>query len=368
MGVLKRIASDRVLQITAVIACFSLFLARPRLADIHFSTLWSVLGMLTLIQVFEYLHVLDMAAYHLTSHAKDSRQLTWLFMALAFFSGMFLTNDITVLTLVPLYLRIARKHTLPQVLPVSLIGMTANLGSAATPFGNPHNIFLVSHFVVAPLTFFRWSIPLALVSILFLFALSMFVRPHPVPTIPVMDIRIAPRPFIFALSVALLIFLGVFKIVPPYVGTIAAILLALGVEPHIMGHVDYALVLTFVLFFIVVSNISQVNLISTVLSNLEGDHLSVYLSALGVSQFISNVPTTILLARFTGHAQALIYGSNLGGLGTLVASMANLLTFKQYCAESNGNPRRFLVGFLSVNSFALVVMGSIGWVLLNLVV
>ncbi|ERL65366.1 SLC13 family permease [Schleiferilactobacillus shenzhenensis] len=366
MAVWKRIASDRVLQITTVIAGLSLLLARPRLADIHFATLWSVLGMLTLIQIFEYLHVLDVAAYHLTSHAPDARRLTWMFMLLAFGSGMFLTNDITVLTLVPLYLRIARKHQLPQILPVSLIGMTANLGSAVTPFGNPHNIFLVSHFTVAPSTFFRWSLPLAVCSILFLFALSFFVEPRPVPTISIANVQIAPRPFIVALGVALLIFLGVFKIIPPYVGTCVAIIVALGVAPRIMANVDYALVLTFVLFFVVVSNISQVSVISDTLKALEGDHLSVYFSALGVSQFISNVPATILLARFTGHAQALIYGANLGGLGSLVASMANLLTFKQYCAEGSASPRRFFAGFAALNGIGLVVMGAVGWFLLTL--
>lgn len=366
MAVLKRIASDRVLQITTVIACLSLFLARPRLADIHFATLWSVLGMLTLIQIFEYLHVLDVAAYHLTSHAPNARWLTWQFMLLAFGSGMFLTNDITVLTLVPLYLRIARKHALPQILPVTLIGMTANLGSAATPFGNPHNIFLVSHFVVSPATFFSWSLPLAVCSVLFLFALSFFVKPRPIPPISIANVQIAPRPFLVALGVAALIFLGVFKLIPPWVGTIAAIVVALGVAPIIMGNVDYALVLTFVLFFVVVSDISQVGAISHTLSALEGDHLSVYLSALGISQFISNVPATILLAPFTGHAQALIYGANLGGLGSLVASMANLLTFKQYCAEGSGNTRTFFAGFAALNGLGLVVMGAIGWVLLSI--
>lgn len=111
MTVIKNIAKDRVLQITAVIAVLSLFIARPRLADINFDTLWSILAMMTIIQVFEYLHILDYLAYRLTSHASNTRQLTSLFVTLALFAGMFLTNDVTVITLVPLYLNIAKKNT-----------------------------------------------------------------------------------------------------------------------------------------------------------------------------------------------------------------------------------------------------------------
>ncbi len=97
--------------------------------------------MMTVIQIFEHLHILDYWAYRLTSRANNTRQLTWWFIFLAIFASMFLSNDVTVLTLVPLYLRVAKKYQLPEILPVTLIGMAANFGSAFTPFGNTHNIF-----------------------------------------------------------------------------------------------------------------------------------------------------------------------------------------------------------------------------------
>ncbi len=109
MTVIKNIAKDRVLQITAFLVVLSLFAARPKLADISFDTLWSILGMMTVIQIFEYLHVLDYFAYRLTSLAADSRQLLLMFLGLAIVAAMFLTNDVTVITLIPLYLEIAKK-------------------------------------------------------------------------------------------------------------------------------------------------------------------------------------------------------------------------------------------------------------------
>lgn len=123
MTVIKNIAKDRILQITVVITIISLFFARPRIEDINFHTLYSILAMLTIIQIFSYLHVLDVLAYKLTASARSTRRLTAIFTILSIISAMFLTNDITVLTLIPLYLTIARRHHLPEILPVTLIGM-----------------------------------------------------------------------------------------------------------------------------------------------------------------------------------------------------------------------------------------------------
>ena len=151
---IKSILKDRLLQITAVLAVLSLIMARPRLADINFDTLWSLTAMMILIQIFNYLHILDYCAYRLTGYANNTRQLVWLFLVLGFVSAMFLTNDVAVLTLVPLYLYVAKQYKLPEILPVTLITMAANLGSAITPFGNAHNIFVLAKFHVSAMQFF----------------------------------------------------------------------------------------------------------------------------------------------------------------------------------------------------------------------
>lgn len=366
MTVIKNIVKDRVLQITAILAVLSLTVARPKFADINFSTLWSILAMMTIIQIFEYLHILDFWAYRLTSHANNTRQLTWMFLLLAVVSGMFLTNDVTVLTLVPLYLRIAKKYDLPEILPVTLIGMAANFGSAFTPFGNPHNIFIMNHYQINGLRFFSWSLPLLISSLLVLALLSFFVKPYPVPTVPTRDIKVQLRPTLITIGVALLIFAGVFRILPSWVGAIAAIGLAIGLDPHIMQRVDYAIILTFTGFFIIVSNMRQVPLIVTTLSSIVNAPHSVYLTSIISSQFISNVPSTVLLGKFTVHAAALFLGSNIGGLGSVVGSMANLLVFKEYTNHGSRKRWRFFLGFAAFNFLALAILGTIGWFLVSL--
>ena len=212
MTVIKNIAKDRILQITVVITIISLFFARPRIEDINFHTLYSILAMLTIIQIFSYLHVLDVLAYKLTASARSTRRLTAIFTILSIVSAMFLTNDITVLTLIPLYLTIAKRHNLPEILPVTLIGMGANIGAAFTPWGNPHNIFVVNRYNVSPLKFFSWSLPLLLVSLIIVLLFIFFVKDKPIPTVPLEDIRISVRPMVLTIAVSIFFFFGVFNI------------------------------------------------------------------------------------------------------------------------------------------------------------
>lgn len=367
MSIIKAITKDRVLQITTVLMVISLFFARPHLADISFATLWSILGMMTIIQIFQYLHILDYFAYRLTSRANNTRQLTWLFLALAVVAGMFLTNDVTVLTLIPLYLSIASKYELPEVLPVTLIGMAANFGSAFTPFGNTHNIFMMSHYAIPTPVFFSWSIPLLIASLLLLFLLSLFVKKIPVPTVPVLDIHITPRPTIITCLVALLIFAGVLGLIPAWVGAIAALLLAFGLAPKIVGQIDYAIVLTFTGFFIIISALRQIPTVSNLISGFMGTEHSVYLTSLISSQLISNVPTTVLIGKFTTYAGALFLGSNIGGLGTMVGSMCNLLVYKEYTNWSTNTGKDFLPGFFGFNMIGLLILGTVGGFILDFI-
>ncbi|WP_155287803.1 SLC13 family permease [Lacticaseibacillus zhaodongensis] len=367
MNVIKSIAKDRVLQITTALVIISMFIARPHLADISFSTLWSILAMMTIIQIFQYLHILDYCAYRLTSHASNARQLTWMFLVLAVVAAMFLTNDVTVLTLIPLYLNIAKKYRLPEVLPVTLIGMAANFGSAFTPFGNTHNIFLMSRYRIPTHVFFQWSIPLLIASLALLLLLSMFVKKTPVPTVPAMNIHIMIRPTIVTVLVALLIFAGVLNFIPAWVGAVAAIILAVALQPKIMGDVDYAIVLTFTGFFIIISVLQQVPAISNLISSFMSTRHSVYLTSLLSSQLISNVPSTVLIGKFTHYVAALFLGSNIGGLGTVVGSMCNLLVYKEYTNWGSKSPKSFFIGFTTFNFIGLAILATVGWLIMDFV-
>ena len=366
MTVLKNIAKDRILQFTVLVTIISLFFARPRLEDINFHTLFSVAAMLTIIQIYAYLHVLDVLAYKLTSIADNTRKLNILFTLLAIISGMFLGNDITALTLIPLYLNIAKKYKLPQILPVTLIGMGANIGAALTPWGNPHNIFLVSRYDVNAVTFFSWSIPYLIASMIILGIVFFFIPKETIPIQKAQSIRISWRPTLITTAVFIFFFFGVFRVVPIVIPMIVSIVLALLINPRIMLKIDYALLLTFTGFFIFISDIQQIPAIVGIIHMWVNSENSTYLTSIISSQVMSNVPSTILVGKFTNYAEALFLGSNIGGFGSAIGSMANMLVLKTFNQHASVNKSKFFKQWSLMQFAGLIILTIVGWLLLQI--
>ncbi|RVU71078.1 MULTISPECIES: SLC13 family permease [Lactobacillus] len=364
MTVLKNIAKDRILQITVLITVVSLFFARPRFEDINFHTLFSVAAMLTIIQIYAYLHVLDVLAYKLTSIADNTRKLNMLFTLLSVIAGMFLGNDITCLTLIPLYLNIAKKYELPQILPVTLIGMGANIGAAFTPWGNPHNIFLVSRYNVGAVEFFSWSIPYLIISMLILILVFLFIPKEEIPVQETEEIKISMRPTLITTAVFIFFFFGVFRVVPIIWPMLIAIGLALLINPRIMLKIDYALLLTFTGFFIFISDIQQIPVIVGAIHMLVRSEISTYLTSIISSQIMSNVPSTILVGKFTTYAQALFLGSNIGGFGSAIGSMANILVLKTFNQNATASRSKFFKEWTVMQFIGLIILTIVGWLLL----
>lgn len=366
MTVLKKIFSDKILQITVVVTVISLFFARPRLADINLHTIFSVAAMLIIIQIYAYLHVLDVLAYKLTSIADNMRKLNILFTLLAIISGMFLGNDITALTLIPLYLNIAKRCDLPQILPVTLIGMGANIGAAFTPWGNPHNIFLVSKYSVTALEFFSWSLPYLLAAVVITFIIFHFIPQKKIPVQDVKQINISVRPTVITTAVFALFFLGVFKVINVAIPMIVAAILALIINPRILLKIDYALLLTFTCFFIFISDIQQIPMIVTLIHTMVNSETSTYFTSIISSQIISNVPATILVGKFTTFAKALFLGSNIGGFGSPIGSMANMLVLKTFTQNATVSRSEFFKKWLLMQYAGLIILTLIGWALILL--
>lgn len=365
MTLLKKTFQDRILQIALVVTFISLFFARPRLADINWHTLLSIATMLTLIQIFSYLHVLDVLTYKLTSIADNTRKLSVFFSLLAVVAGMFLTNDITILTLIPLYLQIAKKYKLPQILPVTLIGMGANIGASCTPWGNPHNIFVVSHYNISPLVFLKWTFPFFIAALLFLFVLILFIPQKKIPVTPPHNLKIDWQPTGFAIAVFIFFFFGVFRVVPVALTTIAAVILALLIDPTIMKKIDYSLLLTFGSFFVFVSDIQQIPAVVALIDKTVFSESSTYLAAIISSQVMSNVPATILVGKFATYAKALLLGSNIGGFGSPIGSMANMLVLKTFHQHGSISYGKFYRRWQAWQLIGLVAMTAIGWFILK---
>lgn len=366
-AILKKIFSDKILQITVVITLISLFFARPRSADMNWHTIESVATMLVLIQVYSYLHILDIIAYKLTAIADSTRKLILLFTLLSVFSGMFLGNDITCLTMIPLYLNIAKKYKLPEILPATLIGMGANIGAAFTPWGNPHNIFVVSNYHLMPATFFKWTLPYLIGALVVFLCIFFFIPKKEIPTQEVVEIEVSWPMTIVTTLIFAFFFVGVFKFVPIWMPMLAAIIWALIVNWKILLHIDYSLLLTFTLFFVFISDIQQIPWVVTAIHGFVGTEMSTYWTAILSSQVMSNVPSTILVGKFSKYAEALTLGSNIGGFGSPIGSMANMLVMKTFYAHASKEAKKkFFPKWLGYQIAGVIILSLIGWVIVKL--
>ena len=285
----------------------------------------------------------------LLSGRKQLRLLYLVLTLLPFFCSMLITNDVALLTLVRV---------------VVLQTLAANLGSMATPVGNPQNLFLCSYYTLSFRSFLSVVLPLAAASLL---ALSAAALATPGETIEIAFPRresiTQPRLFVLLCLLFVLCLLSVVHVLHYGVLTGVVLLCLLLFARGLFAQVDYALLATFVCFFIFAGNMGRIEPVRGALELLMGR--SSYWTSLAASQVISNVPAAVLLSGFTGNWQALLAGVNVGGLGTPIASLASLISLKLYLRAEGASLPRFLAVFAAANLAGLALLSLLA-VLLGL--
>ena len=345
--------------IAAVLAAASAFLVPPSagyLAYIDFRVLALLFCLMAVVAGFIEVGFFDFISAKLLGKTDKSKLIGILLVNLCFFSAMLVTNDVALLTFVPLTLGILGAVPASELIFVLVMEtIAANLGSMATPVGNPQNLYLYSAYNVPLGQFFATLAPLTVLSWLLIMA-DMLLRKASSASLSYS--KAAPRmdnasllilTALFLLSIGAVVHLIDYRIVLAVVA--AAFLLW---KREVLRKVDYMLLLTFVCFFIFVGNMGELEAVRTLVSSiLEGRELLV--SAL-ISQLISNVPAALMLSGFTDKGTALLIGTNIGGLGTLWASLASLITFKLYSRSENAKSGAFFGSFTLWNVAFLAVL------------
>ncbi|MDO5295957.1 MAG: SLC13 family permease [bacterium] len=295
-------------------------------------------------------------AHSLCLHAKNSRTIGFILVALSFFSSMFITNDVALLTFVPFALVVLGLAHCERELIIVIVLQTvaANLGSMLTPVGNPQNLYLHSYYTISNAQFFATTLPVWLVSLASLLILCLIVPKHPIRSEQKAPSVLQKRELLLYSLLFAVCLLVIFRVLSWYCMTgIVLIVLALH-DRCMLAKADFMLLLTFVCFFVFAGNLAHIETINNALCQLlEG---RVYLIGLLASQVISNVPAALLLSGFTQDAQALLLGVDIGGLGTPIASLASLISLKLYAASANSHTWRFLGVFSLVNFFLLAML------------
>lgn len=273
---------------------------------------------------------------------------------ITFVGSMLIANDMALITFLPLGWLVLKetnnqKHT---AFIFIMQNISANLGGMLTPFGNPQNLYLYSHFNIPTAEFTRIMFPPFLLAVLLIIGITYFLLPK--ASLQLSDdaqkslppLRVTLYLVLFTMALCM-----VFRLMPVIL-CVSIIVIALAVmDRHALLEVDYPLLLTFVCFFIFASNMSRIDAVQSLFSSLLSREPLLF-SVLSC-QFISNVPSAILLSNFTGNYAALLIGVNIGGAGTLIASLASLITFREFGHRQPSQARRYILLF-SVLNFSIL--------------
>ncbi len=354
------IQKETVLFIAALCAVFTMFLVPPSAAYLHyidFRVLALLLCLMAVVAGFKSVGAFQWLTYQLLRRITNGHLLGVTLVMLPFFSSMLVTNDVALLIFIPFTLALLQQLGFHgAMIPIIVLQtVAANLGSMATPVGNPQNLFLYAAFNLSAGDFFRVVLPLTGISFLCLWGTAWPVLPKSLSRQELEEAKISsPRNLLIYGILFVLCLLTVFRVVH-YLVTTAVIVAVLAIlNRKLLKEIDYMLLLTFVCFFVVSENLGQVEAVRSFLQNLL--EKNTLLTAVGASQVISNVPAAVLLSGFTDQWQALLAGVNIGGLGTPIASLASLITLKLYMRWPGAGVGQFMAVFTEANVIGLVIL------------
>jgi Na+/H+ antiporter NhaD/arsenite permease-like protein len=340
---------DLVFTISLLLAVASCFIHPPKLEYINFHVLVSLFNLMLAIKAFEELKVLDKFAISILNNCHSSKSVSTILIFLCFFSSMFVTNDVALLTFVPLTLVIGKKTNMPTMETIILQTIAANIGSSLTPMGNPQNLFIYSYYGMTPMAFFTTVLFLAVIGIstLYFFIHRISKKELEVVMTPI-SIENPKKAVIWGLVFAIII-ASIFGVIDYKIAFILTLMAVLFLNKKLLVKIDYLLLITFVCFFIFIGNISNSTAVQALASASLNDTESVYFSSIVLSQFISNVPAAILLSSFTTDWKPLLLGVNIGGLGTIIASLASVISYKLFIQANPEESKKYLIKFSLYN-------------------
>ena len=342
------------------------------LSYIDYRVLALLFCLMTVMEGFKSTGFFAAVAGKLLEKVKTFRQLYLVLVFLCFFTSMWITNDVALLTFVPFTVLVLRMTGLEQeMIPVIVLQtIAANLGSMTTPVGNPQNLYLYSISGMGIGAFLQIMGPLTLISAGLIFLICLIHKDFPIRQgmlgKEIVGVRKAGENQVLAVLFFISL-LSVFRILSWQLLLLIVLVSCMGIkafckEKYLPLEADFGLLLTFVAFFIFIGNMGRICAVREVLSQvLNGREL---LISFLCSQMISNVPAAILLSGFTQEYRGLLQGVNIGGLGTLIASLASLISYKFFAAESEQTPAagtrgRYMLTFTIWNvGMALVLLAA----------
>ena len=360
----NHLKSDIVLSISMALAIMSMFIIPPSTAYLDYIDVNVILILFCLMAVISGLTkagLFNIISAEIIGKTSNLKILTLILVFLCFFLSMFVTNDVALITFVPLTLALLKNVTPKTLINIIVLEtIAANLGSMMTPIGNPQNLYLYSFYNIEIFDFFEIMFPLGFLSFLLLSAAVFVIKDEKYGLIldahRINQERVSPRAGLFYFVLFSFCILGVLEIVSTIICFFVITLGIIVSDKKILKDIDYGLLVTFIFFFIFTGNVSNIPSVNIFISQaLSGKEL---FTTLILSQFLSNVPATLMLSNFTSEYEMLLKGSNIGGLGTIVASLASLISFRYYIKIKDADIKGYLFNFTTMNLIFLFILLS----------
>lgn len=333
----------------ALITCLFVPPSRAYLDYIDLKTLSCLFATLAVVCALKNIKFFSIIARKIIHSIPNFRLCVLALIYITFIGSLFIANDMALITFLPLGWYVLSETGNEKYTPWLFVlqNLSANLGGMLTPFGNPQNLYLYSKFNIPTLEFMGIMLPPFLLAVTLL-TLSVFFFPS-----QKMELK-KREPFVFKrqrsiiyLVLFSLTILMVFSVIPYYIGLLIVLVGILVMDRYALLRVDYFLLGTFCCFFIFSGNMASIDTVRAVFSSLL-EKSTLAFSTLSC-QLISNVPSAILLSQFTDNYKELLLGVNIGGAGTLIASLASLITFAEFCRTNTGSRLKYFGIFTLLN-------------------
>lgn len=355
-SIIQYIKNEVVLFIAIILALLTSFFSMPKLSYIDFKVLILLFNLMIVIAAFKEFNIMNYIASIFIKKCSSYKSLTIALISMCFFSSMIVTNDVSLITFVPLTLIICSSINVNPIKIIVFETIASNLGSSLTPMGNPQNLFLYSYFNISPIEFFKITLPLTLISLILLLIFTLKGKNYKLNVeISKTVIKNKKLSIIFFL-LFIIILLSVFHIINYKIVFVITIITTIIFDKKLLIKIDYSLLITFIGFFIFIGNISSIETIRIFISDILNNELNTYIGGIISSQFISNVPATMLLSGFTDYYKELLLSVNIGGLGTLIASLASVISYKLYSKEFRSESKLYLKEFTKYNFIFLIIL------------
>ena len=340
----------------AVITSVIVPVDREYLGYIDFKTiscLYSVLAVVCALKNIKFFYTL---AQKIVELFKNIRLCVLALVYITFIGSMLIANDMALLTFLPLGFFVLSSTNMQKHMAFTFImqNIAANLGGMLTPFGNPQNLYLYTKFNIPNGEFMSIMAPPFIVAIVLItICCIVFIRPEPLEIkgekvkLPVGKTSLYLA--LFVLSIAI-----VFRTIPYYIGVVVITAVLMFVDKSALKKVDYPLLFTFVFFFIFAGNMARIDAVQNVFSYFLDKNTMLF--SVASCQVISNVPSAILLSQFTENYADLLIGVNIGGAGTLIASLASLITFREYTKHNPDSTVSYIKKFTAFNFGILFIL------------